>query len=514
MNNQGIGSWIYRRARMTPWKNALIEGDYKWTYSELNRKINRLAHGFRSLGIQKGDRIAYLNENHTSYLETLFASGLLGAIFVPLNMKLSPADIEHILDKAGCKILIYGYNSKVTVENLKTTARGLTYITLDADSKDDLTLNALISDQPHSLIDEVVSLDETALLAFTSGTTGKPKGVILSHKNLTWNVFNLMSCTDFLADDIILVSAPLHRMGALGVTVLPGIFKGATLLISAEPEIKKVVDVIRNQKVSILFGGPDFYQLLGEYLTEKENYFSSIRFCIVGGDVVPPALVQRWLDRGIQFQQGYGLTEAAPVALLLDKEEMLTKNGSAGRPVFFIDIRVVSQDLKDADPGESGEIILNGPNITKGYWNDPILTGERITHDNWLHSGDAARIDEDDHVYVLGRLRDGIMLNGKIVYPSEIEGLIAEQPEVSECAVIGVQGKKSDRIAVFIVPKDSKISLESDLLRLWSVKLPGMPVPQSVRVVESLPKNANGKVIRQKLRELYYDLELADSTFQ
>jgi fatty-acyl-CoA synthase len=466
------------------------------------------------LNIQKGDRIAYLNENHSSYLETFFASGLLGAIFVPLNMRLSPADIEHILDKAGCKLLIYGHNTKGTVEILKTTARRLTYISLDEDSNDDLTLNALITDQPHSAIDEVVSSEETALISFTSGTTGKPKGVILSHKNLSWNVFNLMSCTDFLADDIILVSAPLHRMGALGVTVLPGIFKGATLLISAEPEIKKVVDVIRNQKVSVLFGGPDFFQLLSEYLTEKVNYFSSIRFCIVGGDVVPPALVQRWLDRGIQFQQGYGLTEAAPVALLLDKEEMLTKNGSAGRPVFFTDVRIVSQDLKDADPGDCGEIMLKGPNITKGYWNDPILTNERITNDNWLHSGDAARIDEDEHVYVLGRLNDKIILDGKIVYPSEIEELIAEQSEVSECAVIGIEGEKSDQIAIFIVPKNNKLLSASVLLKSWSGKLPGKLMPQSIRFVESLPKNANGKVIRQKLRDLYYDLELADSTLR
>jgi len=504
MNNQGIGSWVNRRTRMTPWKTALIEGNHRWTYSELNKRINRLAHGFRSLGIQKGDRIAYLNENHSSFLESLFASGLLGAIFVPLNRRLSPADIDHILEKAGCKILIYGHNTRNTVEVLKTGVRNLTFISLHEDSNDDLTLNALITDQSDSPIDEIVSQEDTALISFTSGTTGKPKGVILSHKNLSWNVFNLMSCTDFLADDIILVSAPLHRMGALGVIVLPAIFKGATLLISAEPETKKVADMIRNQKITILFGGPDFFQNLGEYLNEKENYFSSIRFCIVGGDVVSPALVRHWLDHGIQFQQGYGLTEAAPVALLLDKEEMLTKNGSAGRPAFFIDVRVVSQDLKDTNSGENGEIILKGPNITTGYWNNPILTDEKITHDNWLHSGDAARIDRDGHIYVLGRLADAIMLNGKIVYPSELEELIAEQPGISECAVIGVQREKNDQIVLFIVSEEKKILSESALHTLWSGKLPGVPEPYSIRFVDSLPKNANGKIMRKKLRELYF----------
>ena len=504
MNNQGIGSWIYRRSRMTPWKTALICADSKWTYSELNERINRLANGFRSLGIQKGDRIAYLNENHCSYLETFFASGVLGAIFVPLNIRINPSELGYILNKAGCKILIYGNNTRRTVEVLKTHVEIPIYIALNEDTSDDLILNDLIATQSDSLIDEVISPEETALISFTSGTTGQPKGVMLSHKNLSWNVFNLMSCIDFLSDDIILVNAPLHRMGALGVTALPGIFKGARLIISAETKITKIVDVIENQKVSVLFNGPGFFQLLDIYLNENKINFSFIRFCIVGGDVVAPTLVRRWLDRGIQFQQGYGLTEAAPVALFLDKDEMLTKNGSAGRPMFFTDFRVVSPDLKDIGPGESGEIILRGPNVTKGYWNNPGLTDERITQDRWLRSGDAARIDTDDHAYVLGRIADQIMLEGRIVYPSEIEGIIAEQPGVSECAVIGIPGKKSDQIVIFIVPENHKIRSDSDLLQIWSRELPGIPLPQSVRFVDVLPKNANGKIMRQRLRELFY----------
>ena len=174
MNNQGIGSWIYRRSRMTPWKTALICADSKWTYNELNGRINRLAHGLRSLGIQKGDRIAYLNENHSSYLETFFASGLLGAIFVPLNIKINPSDLGYILNQAGCKILIYGNKTKRTVEILKTHVEIPTYIALNEDTSDDLALNDLISNQSDSLIDEVISPEETALISFTSGTIPLP----------------------------------------------------------------------------------------------------------------------------------------------------------------------------------------------------------------------------------------------------------------------------------------------------------------------------------------------------
>jgi fatty-acyl-CoA synthase len=509
MNNQGIGSWISRRARMTPWKTALIDGDSKWTYAELDRRINRLAHGFRSLGVQKGDRIAYLNINHSSYIETLFACGLVGAIFVPLNRHLVPENVEYILEKADCRILLFGSSVKNTVENLKGNAREKSYICLDEDSIDVLTLKALIADKPDTPIDEEVFPEDTAIISFTSGTTGNPKGVMLSHNNLSWNVFNLMSCSDFVSDDKILVNAPLNRMGALGVTVLPGIFKGATLVISAERDIKKTAHLIEHQKISVLFGGPDFYKSLDDFLNENGTDFSAIRFGIVGGDVVPPTLVQRWLDRGVQIQQGYGLTEASPVAMLLDKDELLSKNGSAGRPVFFTHLRIVSPEFNDAGNGESGEIILKGPNITKGYWQDKTMTNRRISEDGWLHTGDAARRDHDNHVYILGRLNDAILLDDRIVYPSEIEGLIEDQSGVLECAAIGINGTENDQIALFIVPQDNTTGSKSSLLKLLSGKLPESLMPQSIRFVDSLPKNANGKVLRHKLREVYHQLEVS-----
>ena len=507
MNNQGIGSWINRRAKITPWKAALIGDNSEWTYAELSIKITQLAHGFRSFGVHRGDRIAYLNLNHSSYIETFFACGLLGAVFVPLNIRLVPENINYILDKAGCNILIYGPTANKSIEILKSTGQMRNYICMVDNTAGDLTFSALTADQPDSPIDECVSLDETALILFTSGTTGKPKGVMLSHNNLTWNVFNLLSCSDFLADDRILVNAPLNRMGALGVAVLPGIFKGATLVLSAETDIKKIVEIIEVQKISVLFNGPDFFNSLDMFSNEQHVDFSSIRFCIVGGDVIPPTLVQRWLNRGVQFQQGYGLTEAAPVALLLDKEEMLSKNGSAGRPMFFTDIRVVSPDMKDVKAGESGEIILKGPNITKGYWENPSLTDERITHNGWLHSGDVARVDSDDHLYILGRVKDGILLQDRIVYPSEIENIIINRPEVAECAAIGIPGKKNDNIVIFVVLKDNTIFSESELLEFLSDKLPTALMPKCIRLVELLPKNANGKILRQKLRESYIDLK-------
>jgi len=500
MNNQGIGSWIARRAKITPWKTAIIAGRKNWTYAEFDREINRLAHGLRSLGIRRGDRIAYLNNNQPLYLQALFAAGTLGAIMVPLNFKLKPADLKYILNLSGCRLLIHDPATNETLEYLRSKTPDMHFISTDDNG--DLSLPVLLAKQPDTFIDEFVAMEDTALITFTSGTTGRPKGVMLSHKNLSWNVFNLLSCTDYLSDDIILVNAPLHRMGALGVTVLPGLYKGAALVLHGDEDIRTTAELISRQKISVLFNGPGFYQLLDEFAQSKKTDFSSIRFCIIGGDIIPPALVKRWLDRGIQFQQGYGLTEAAPVALFLDKEELLSKNGSAGRPVFFTDIRVVKSDMSDAQPGQSGEIILKGPNITPGYWENPQLTKQKITHNGWLHSGDAARVDYDGHFYILGRIKDGMLIDDTLVYPAEIEKVAGEQPEIAECAVIGIPEEDSVRIILFAVLKNGQTLSEEDILAALDGKVANGYLPDAVIFVESLPKNANGKVIRDRLKEL------------
>ena len=503
MNNQGIGSWIARRAKMTPWKTAIFDGQLNWTYAEFNHQINRLAHGLRSLGIRRGDRIAFLNQNHPIYLQSLFAAGTLGVTMVPLNLKLNPADLRYILNMAGCRLLLYGSTADETIEFLKGKTPVTHFISME-DNRD-LSLSLLLAEQPDTPIDEFVALEETALISFTSGTTGRPKGVILSHKNLCWNVFNLLSCTDYLSDDIILVNAPLHRMGALGVAVLPGLFKGAALVLHNDADIRITAELIARYKISVLFNGPVFFQALDELAQREKTDFSSIRFCIVGGDVVSPALVQRWLDRGIQFQQGYGLTEAAPVALLLDKEEMITKNGSAGRPVFFTDIRVVKSNMSDAHPGQSGEIILKGPNITPGYWENPQLTEEKITRNGWLHSGDAARVDSDGHLYILGRIKDGMPVGEVIIYPAEIEKVAGELPEITECAVIGFPEAERVQVILFVVLRDGQPKSEQDILDALTGKISNEHMPDSVVFVDSLPKNANGKIIRDRLKEFIPD---------
>jgi fatty-acyl-CoA synthase len=501
MKNNGLGSWLARRARMTPWKTAVVLGDEKWTYAELDNRVVRLANGLRSLGIGKADRVGYLGNNHPAFLETLFATGTLAAVFVPLHIRLAPQDLVHVLNHSGCKAVVFGPEAEPIISQIRKGINTESFISVGEGHGHTPGLASLIDGAPSVRIEETVGLDDLAILAYTSGTTGLPKGVMLSHGNLTWNVINLMSCADFLSDDVVLAQAPLFRMGGLGVTVLPGLFKGATIIITPSVVPEDIPGLIERHRVSVLFGAPAYFQALDRALGGRPTDLSSLRFCICGGDTVPESLIQRWLDRGVQFRQGYGLTEAAPVALLLDRDELLSKNGSAGRTMFFSDVQVFRNDLAAAGPGETGELAVRGPNVTPGYWNDSEATRSRISPDGWLHSGDAARMDEDGHVYVFGRMSDSIRLADKIVHPWEIEKTLATHPAIRECAVVGIPRGDRETLAAFVViHKGQSLSPEA-LTGFLGQALPAELVPKRIIFLDALPKNPNGKVLRRQLRE-------------
>jgi fatty-acyl-CoA synthase len=505
MNNIGIGSWMARRARMTPWKTAVVFGDETLTYAELDDRIVRLARGLQSLGIRRGDRIGYLGANHPAFLETLFAAGTLAAVFVPLHIRFAPRDLAHVLNHSECKAVVFGPEAEPIIDRIRKDVNTGTYISAGEGHGNIPSLASAIGRAPSTRIDETVGLDDLAVLAYTSGTTGLPKGVMLSHGNLTWNVVNLMSCADFLSDDVVLAQAPLFRMGGLGVTVLPGLFKGATIVITPTVVPDEIPGLIERHRVSVLFGSPRYFQALDEALARRRADLSSLRFCICGGDTVPETLIRGWLDRGIQFRQGYGLTEAAPVALLLDPEELRTNNGSAGRTMFFSDVQVLRSDLTPAEPGETGELATRGPNVTAGYWNDPEATRARISPDGWLRSGDAARMDGDGHVYVLGRMGDGIRLSGKIVLPSEIEKALAEHPDVRECAVVGIPLGDQDAAVAFVALRPGASPSSEALLAFAKDILPAELVPKRFEFLDALPKNPNGKILRRELRQSLED---------
>jgi acyl-CoA synthetase (AMP-forming)/AMP-acid ligase II len=500
MRNRGLGSWIARRAKMSPRRIALIHEDRSWTYAELSSDISRLARALSGLGVRAGDRVGYLGPNHPAFLQTFFAAGLLGAIFVPLNHGLSAPELAYIVQDAGCDVVVYGAESSDQMQRIRARAGVREWVAVDPVAAVGRTLEGLLAEAPADLIDLPVGLDDLCLLIYTSGTTGHPKGVMLTHGNVTWNAVNYLSTTDFRANDVTLAIAPLFRAGGWGVTLLPTLQKGGTVVMVSAFDPVGALELIARHRVTTLFGGPELLAALVRAPTWARADLSSIRYVISGGNIVHESLIRAYVDRGVAFLQGYGLTEAGPMALMLDESDALRKLGSAGLPPMFVDVRIARSDLSDAEAGEVGEILVRGPNVMRGYWRRPE-DSEAALAQGWLHTGDAGRMDEEGYVYVVDRLKDMFISHGQNVYPAEVERVLTEHASVAEAAVVATDDEQAGQVGVaYVVLAHRAQTTAEELLTHCREHLASYKVPASIQFREALPRNAAGKVIKQRLK--------------
>ncbi len=495
MRNQGLGSWPARRARMSPARIALTHEGRSWTYAQLHERVNRLAHALRALGVRRGDRIAYLGLNHPSAVETLFAAGALGAVYVPLNARLAGPEIEFVVRDAGVSVLIFGPEHAELAGGLSGLSGIARLIGVGGDYEE------LIADGDPEPIDEPVELDELCLIMYTSGTTGHPKGAMLSHANLTWNTFNHIIDVDLTADEVALVSAPLFHIAALAQTMLPTLLKGGRAIILASFDPERVLEMIQRERITFMFGVPAMFNFLAQAPGWARADLSSLRILECGGSPVPEPLIRLYQERGLAFLQGYGMTETSPGALYLGAHDSVRKAGTAGLPSFFTDVRVVTPDGRTAAPGEPGEVQVHGPNVMMGYWGRPDETARALSPDGWFHSGDVAVPDEEGYVRIVDRVKDMIISGGENIYPAEIESVLYGHPAVAECAVIGVPDDKWGEVGRALVVLRQGVSADAaDLLAYLDGRLARYKIPKSVEFVDVLPRNASGKVLKARLR--------------
>ncbi|MHC5263308.1 o-succinylbenzoate--CoA ligase [Streptomyces sp. UC4497] len=494
MRNEGLGSWPARRARKTPHRTALIHNGTTYTYADLHDRTTRLAHALRAQGVRRGDRVAYLGPNHPSYLETLFAAGTLGAVFVPLNTRLSTAELAYQIADSGAKVLLHtgdGEPAKTLSVPLTIEAEGAGY--------EDLLASAPSSDA----VDEAVAGDDVCLIMYTSGTTGRPKGAMLTHANLTWNAINVLVDHDLIADEVALVSAPLFHTAGLNMLTLPVLLKGGTCVLVDAFDPAATFDLVRQHSVTFMFGVPTMFDLLTRQPAWPTADLSSLRLLTCGGAPVPPQLIAAYQERGLTFLQGYGMTEAAPGTLFLDAEHAVSKAGSAGVPHFFSDVQVVGPDLTPVDVGETGEVVVRGPHVMPGYWGLPSET-EAAFSDGWFRTGDAARVDADGYVTIVDRFKDMIISGGENIYPAEIEAALLAHPDVAECAVIGVPDEKWGEVPrAVVVPRADTTPDPQTLLASLAGRLAKYKIPKSLFLTDELPRTASGKLIKSRLRETY-----------
>ncbi|MEU9500038.1 o-succinylbenzoate--CoA ligase [Streptomyces sp. NPDC048196] len=497
MRNEGLGSWPARRARKTPHRTALIHGDIATTYAELHERTTRLAHALRERGIRRADRIAYLGPNHPSYLETLFAAGILGAVFVPLNTRLAGPELAYQLADSGAKALVFGPAYAGLVGELRRDTDVWTPIEVGAEYEE------LIAAAPAVPIDEPVAADDLSLIMYTSGTTGRPKGAMLTHGNLTWNALNVLVDTDLITDERALVSAPLFHTAGLNMLTLPVLLKGGTCVLVEAFDPAATLDVIERHRITFMFGVPAMFDQVARHPRWADADLSSLRILNCGGSPVPTPLIARYQERGLTFLQGYGMTEAAPGTLFLDAERAADKAGSAGVPHFFSDVRVVRPDLTPVDVGETGEVVVRGPHVMPGYWGLPEETAASFA-DGWFRSGDAARVDEDGYVYIVDRIKDMIISGGENIYPAEIEDLLLAHPGIAECAVIGVPDEKWGEVPRAVVVPAEDGSLDPDeVLASLAGRLAKYKLPKSVVIADELPRTASGKLLKSRVRTHY-----------
>ena len=494
----GVGSWVARRARITPDRPALIAGARSITYVELDERTRRLANGLRRLGVGRGDRVAWVGPNHTAFLECLFALGRMGAMLAPVNHRLRPAEQEVILAQTEPVVLVqYGGADPVTTASVRHR------VAVDGARVGAIDFETLVAGSPDRPIEETVGPDVPFLLPHTSGTTGQPKAVVLTHGNVTWNAVNFVTSADFRRDDVTIAIAPFFRTGGIGVNVLPVLFIGGTVVVPDDPSPDGILRLVERHRVTVGFGNPDLLEALTHADRWSSADLSSIRIVVTGGAPVPERLIRTYRERGVTLLQGYGLSEAAPLVLLLDAEQALNKVGSAGTPPLFVDIRITDADGGEVAPGQTGELLVRGPNVMAGYWRRPAETREKLIEGGWLRTGDAARVDGDGYVWIVDRLDARFISAGEVIYPGDVERALMAHPSVADAGVVGVATATGEIVGTaFVVLSPGAAATEAELLASCRGRLTANQVPTSITVVGALPRNTVGKLVREDLLTL------------
>jgi len=496
MQNRGIGSWLTTRATTSADVVALVYGDgEKMTYRELGDRAARWAAVFTARGIGKGDRVAFLGENQPAFVEVLFGAARVGVVFVPVNTRLAAPEVAHILADSGARLFVHDERSAAVA----TEAAGeLPRLVVGTEADAALSAVDPVPETPG------VGLDDPAAILYTSGTTGRPKGAVLTHGNLTWNSLNTLVDADIVSTDTALVISPLFHAASLGMGLLPVLLKGGTVVLERAFDAGRALRLIEQHGITMLSGVPTTYQFLAEHPDWASTDLSTLAKLTCGGSPVPTRVLEAFEARGLSFSQGYGLTETSPGATYLPATRTRAKMGSAGQPHFFTEVRVVDEAGESLTPGEIGEIQVRGPNVTPGYHGNAAATAEAFTADGWFRTGDLGSFDDEGYLFVADRLKDMIISGGENIYPAEVEDLILGIEEVTGAAVIGIPDERWGETPWAVVTLRPGTELTTERLAEYlNGRIARYKIPKNVVVVDELPRTASGKVKKLDLRQRF-----------
>jgi long-chain acyl-CoA synthetase len=488
------------RVQFSPHIEALVDSGKRYTYREYNQRVNQLAHYLLELNVQKGDRIAILCKNNHFFPLIVLAAMKVGAIAVPLNWRLNPRELEYILRDSQPKVLFYDKDFAFLLSSAKESGLSFTEIRAGSDMDAQLSLEALLLNRPVTEPNVPIEEDDPATIIYTSGTTGNPKGVVGSHKNWFSSIVATVNALDWRFRDRYLAAAPMFHVSGITV-ILSVIFQGMTIVFMEDFDPSKIWDLIEAERISTMFAVPTMLIYMLPELMKSQKEISSLRTFISGGSPVPQKLIQQYDLYGYSITQVYGCTECSGLFSVWDSQMGLDKCISSGKPILGGEIKIVNPETGQELPtGEVGEIILRGPQIFQGYWNNPEATAKALKN-GWLFTGDAGKIDDDGFLYVLDRYKDMIICGGTNIYPAQVESVIKELDDVQEVALIGIPHEIWGEIPrAYIVKKPGANLTEEDVLNHCRQKLANYKVSEVV-FVEDLPKNNIGKVLKRVLRE-------------
>ncbi|MEZ4519778.1 MAG: long-chain fatty acid--CoA ligase [Chloroflexota bacterium] len=506
--------WIRRHAERMPDRLAQVDlvTGRRFTYGEMHRRINRLANFMRDeLGLKPGDRASILARSSTDFFEVVFACSRVGVILNTLNWRLAVPELQYILNDCTPKALFYeGYFAE-QVAALRPTISADKFVVMgEAAGEDAIPYEEALSRSPETNIDDGPRLtyEDTWCILYTSGTTGRPKGAMVTYGNFFYNAVGMGQAIDLTSNDINLLTLPTFHAGGLGLYSGPTFHAGGTVLIMRDFDPGEMLRVIEEWQVTIILLVPSMYLMLRDHPDFSRYDLSSMRLWSSGGSSLPPSVVHEFADKDIIIQQGMGMTETGPTIFLINKEDALRMAGSVGKPVMHTDVCIMDQHDRMLGPNEVGELCIRG-SITTGYWNAPEKTAEAI-RDGWLHSGDAAKYDDEGFYTIVDRWKDMFISGGENVYPAEVESVLYHHPAIAEVAVVGVPHPKWQEVGrAVVVLKPGESLTDAEVIDFCQGKLAKYKIPKAVSFLDALPRNDIGKVMKTELQQMYRDLEIA-----
>ena len=484
------------------------------SYGEFDQSIAVFAGALKGLGVEKGDHVAFLLSNTPHFLISLYATMRLGATAVPINPIYSPDEIAYIVNNSDAKVVVAldallplvekahkalpAVVSYIICETDPSTPEKMAQLPEEVKGKVHSFTGLLGKSTPHAEFAQVEAADNAVIL-YTSGTTGKPKGAMLTHENLYSNARDVGEYLQIGANDRVIATLPVFHVFALTVVVNAPLLQGATIILVPRFNPKEVFEAIKKYEASVFAGVPTMFNFMNQ-LTVDPADFASVRLAVSGGSAMPVALLHSFEEKfNVRISEGYGLSEASPVTCFnpIDRER---KAGSIGTSIINVENKVVNELGEEVAANEVGELIVRGPNVMKGYYKMPEETASAI-REGWLYTGDLARVDEDGYFYIVDRKKDMIIVGGYNVYPREVEEVLFAHPAVLEAAVVGLPDPDfGEEVNAYVVLTDPSVTIE-ELKAYCAEHLAKYKVPRQFEILEELPKNTTGKILRRSLKD-------------